>query len=866
MREKQAALVGDAQADARFFGSVDQLSGITTRSVLAVPLMVKGVLQGVVEAINKVSGPFAEHDLETLETMAGSAATAIENARLFQAEREQRELAETLREIGATLASTLDVDIVLDGLLEQVGRLVPNDVTNVMLIEGDYARVVRWRGHGRFSSQVYPDALSYCTADLMTLRQMVETGEPVFIPDTEVSQKWVPREEISWVRSYAGAPIRVQGQVIGFLNVDSATPGFFGRQHAERLRVFADQAAIALQNARLFSSLAQEKQRLELLYRLGRQLLESLDVRQVAQRALDGVCAVVGAMRGVALVRQPDSTGGDVLRMVAISGYDTESVESVNERIKLRGRNNGLASWVAAHRQIVVIDDVLKDERWLVLSGLDDWVRSVLSVPLLSGDNLVGVVGIYSDQEAFFNQDHARLIESAAATVAVAIANAQLFEQAQKEIIERKQVEAILAQERTLLAQRVQERTSELSVANAELARAARLKDEFLASMSHELRTPLNAILGMSEALLEQVYGELNEKQAKSLRSVEESGRHLLALINDILDLSKIGAGKLELDLGPVPVESTCQSSLRIIKELAQKKQIKVSWSFDGVVTLIRADGRRLKQILVNLLNNAVKFTPEGGLVGLEVWGDVEHQMVRLTVWDTGIGIAPQDLGRLFQPFVQLDGSLSRQYAGTGLGLALVYRMVEMHGGSITVESEVGKGSRFTVSLPWREDEKEANAGWPGGERREDQAIGRGPELGTGKQRDGEPVTILLAEDSEANINTVFEYLTIKGYQVVVARNGTEALERARETRPAVIVMDIQMPGMDGLEATRRFRADADLAKIPIIAMTALTMPGDRERCLEAGVNEYVGKPVSLKDLVRMIEEHCSKQPEGATP
>jgi CheY-like chemotaxis protein len=278
---------------------------------------------------------------------------------------------------------------------------------------------------------------------------------------------------------------------------------------------------------------------------------------------------------------------------------------------------------------------------------------------------------------------------------------------------------------------------------------------------------------------------------------------------------------------------------------------------------MIQADGRRLKQILVNLLNNAVKFTPEGGLIGLEVRGDIEHQMVNLTVWDTGIGISSQDVGRLFQPFVQLDGRLSRQYGGTGLGLALVYRMVEMHGGSVKVESEVGKGSRFTVSLPWHGDEGKVH-GQPDIEmrRRKDQKI-RERDQETRNQKEREPVTILLAEDNEANINTVSEYLTIKGYQVVAARNGVEALERARETRPDMIVMDIQMPEMDGLEATRRIRADADLSKIPIIAMTALTMPGDRERCLEAGANEYVGKPISLKDLVRMIEEQRSKQPGG---
>jgi len=761
------------------------------------------------------------------------------------------------------LDSTLDMDRVLDRLLEQVSRVVPNDVANVMLIEGDQVRITRWHGYDRFGIAVVATA-AHSVADIPNLRQMVETGQPVVVADTLADPHWVRRSEVGW-RSYVGAPICVQGRVVGFLNVSSAAPGFFDRKHAERLRVLADQVAIALQNARLFSSLAQEKQRLELLYRLGRQLLESLDVHQVARRALDEICAVVGAIQGVALVRQPDPAGGrDLLQVMAISGHDTESVESVNDRIKLRV-GDGLAGWVAEHRQAVVVDEILQDPRWLVVAGLDDWARSGLTVPLLSGDNLVGVIGIYSDREAFFNSDHTRLVESAAATVAVAIANAQLFEQAQKEITERKQVEAMLAKERTLLAQRVQERTAELSAANAELARAARLKDEFLASMSHELRTPLNAILGMSEALLEQVYGELNEKQLKSLHSIEESGRHLLALINDILDLSKIGAGKMELDLGMVPVESACQSSLRIIKESAQKKQLKVSWSFDGTVTTVQADGRRLKQILVNLLNNAVKFTPEGGLIGLEVRGDVEHQMVHLTVWDTGIGISPQDVGRLFQPFVQLDGSLSRQYGGTGLGLALVYRMVEMHGGSVEVESEVGKGSRFTVSLPWRGEGGVAQ-GQPDGEtrRRQDQEI-KVRDQRTGDQKDRGPVTILLAEDNEANINTVSEYLTIKGYQVIAARNGVEALDRARETRPAMIVMDIQMPGMDGLEATRRIRADADLNKIPIIAMTALTMPGDRERCLEAGANEYVSKPISLRDLVKMIEEQRSKQPGGGT-
>jgi signal transduction histidine kinase len=235
-----------------------------------------------------------------------------------------------------------------------------------------------------------------------------------------------------------------------------------------------------------------------------------------------------------------------------------------------------------------------------------------------------------------------------------------------------------------------------------ELAKATRLKDEFLASMSHELRTPLNAILGLSEALQEQVYGPLTDKQDRSLRRITESGYHLLALITDILDLSKIEAGKVDLTLAPVDVAGVCQASLRLIRESAQKKHQHVTSRVDPAVSTLLADERRLKQMLVNLLSNAVKFTPNHGRIGLEVIGHLDEQPVVFTVWDTGIGIADADRGRLFQPFVQLDSSLARHHAGTGLGLSLVARLADLHGGRVTLESSVGQGSRFCIVLPWR--------------------------------------------------------------------------------------------------------------------------------------------------------------------
>jgi signal transduction histidine kinase/CheY-like chemotaxis protein len=402
---------------------------------------------------------------------------------------------------------------------------------------------------------------------------------------------------------------------------------------------------------------------------------------------------------------------------------------------------------------------------------------------------------------------------------------------------------AALQAERASLSQRVAEQTADLRVANAELAHAARLKDEFLTSMSHELRTPLNAILGLSEALQEHIYGHVNRKQVEQLETITESGRHLLGLISDILDLAKIGAGKVELHFEPVELIATAQMSLRFISQMARKKNLQVVASFDNTVQMIDADARSLKQILVNLLANAVKFTPDGGHVGLDIVGDAARGLVCCTVWDTGIGIAEADLTRIFQPFIQLDGRLAREYGGTGLGLALVSRMVDLHGGSIVATSSPGQGSRFTVTLPWKPSAAESAP------HQEILTIAAEDEPADLPKQ---PL-VLVAEDNAANLMAVADYLTANGYQVVAARNGAEALAQTRASHPDVVLMDIQMPGMDGLEATRCIRADPTIATIPIIALTALAMPGERERCLAAGATVYLSKPIRLKELARTI-------------
>ncbi len=428
-----------------------------------------------------------------------------------------------------------------------------------------------------------------------------------------------------------------------------------------------------------------------------------------------------------------------------------------------------------------------------------------------------------------------------------------------RDISDRKQAERELHQLNQDLESKVEQRTKELKETNKELARVTRLKDEFLANMSHELRTPLNAILGMTDGLKEQFFGEVNEKQVNALQIIESSGAHLLELIDDILDLAKIESGQLELDLTSIPVNHLCQTSLAFIKQQTLQKNIQLDFQLQFNLPNILVDERRIRQVLINLLNNAVKFTPEGGHIKLEA--SLKHlvspdsleprQYLHIAVIDTGIGILPENIHKLFQPFIQIDSALNRKYNGTGLGLALVKRIVEMHGGVVGLTSEIDVGSCFTIDLPYTHfcaiiDHKQ-----------DDQAdIDAFPiDISTIQNS-----LILLAEDNAANISMFSQCFETKGYHFLVAKDGQEAIDYAKNHHPDLILMDIQMPKVDGIEAIKQIRSDPYLSNTPIVALTALVMTGDRDRCLAAGANEYLAKPVKIDKLERTIQQFLANQ------
>jgi PAS domain S-box-containing protein len=454
-------------------------------------------------------------------------------------------------------------------------------------------------------------------------------------------------------------------------------------------------------------------------------------------------------------------------------------------------------------------------------------------VPIRTQTTIVGVLYVGFATSRQFLPSELQLLVTLAEIAGNAIHRAQLHEETQRYAAE--------------LETRVAQRTAELQAANAELARAGRLKDEFLASMSHELRTPLTAILAFAQLLQKQTYGTLTEKQAKAARTIEDSGRHLLALITDILDLSKIEAGQLALEREWVSLSVVCHASLELVKAQAAAKRQIYTLRLLPAELMVYADPLRLKQVVVNLLSNAVKFTPEDGTWGLEATRDPATQAVHLTVWDRGIGIAPADLPRLFQTFVQLDARLAREYAGTGLGLVMVRRLIELHGGQVSVTSTVGQGSQFTVSLP--------------GPR----GLAPLPPLPFLAPADVSPSPltpasparprVLLADDNAATLLALTDFLESEGYRVITVPNGRAALARARAETFAAIVMDIQMPDMDGLEVMRRMRQEPALAHTPILALTALTMPGDRERCLTAGATDYVAKPFQFEHIREKLRQ-----------
>jgi signal transduction histidine kinase/CheY-like chemotaxis protein len=400
-----------------------------------------------------------------------------------------------------------------------------------------------------------------------------------------------------------------------------------------------------------------------------------------------------------------------------------------------------------------------------------------------------------------------------------------------KNVSEKERVLEELRELNATLEERIRKRTAEIEAVNEQLREATRHKSEFLANMSHELRTPLNAVLGFSEVLLERMFGDLNSKQEEYLQDILESGRHLLSLINDILDLSKVEAGRMEPELATFDLPLALRNGLMLVEERANRHGIQLTLKVDERLGDFTGDERKIKQILLNLLSNAIKFTPDGG--NISVGAARIENVVEISVSDTGIGIAPEDQQRIFEEFRQAGGDSARKGEGTGLGLTLAKKFVELHGGKIWVESVVGRGSTFIFTLPVREPHLvEAPAA---------------PILTPSAQSQ----LILVIEDDPLSAKLLSTHLTEEGFRVEFAHDGETAFHKALSLHPAVITLDIMLPKVDGWELLSRLKRNPETREIPIIVVS---ITDERGKGFALGAADYLVKPVQREELVAAIK------------
>jgi GAF domain-containing protein len=649
-------------------------------TMLGVPLLREGEVIGVIIARRRSPPrPFSEHEIKLLETLAHQAAIAIENVRLFNETKEalERETA-TAEVLRTTARSAFELQPVLDAVIANATRLAGAENGFVYQLVGELLRMTAAVGEKaelmrewQRTSPIRADDRGTSTGRAFSERRTIH------IPDVfaDPGYKYWEAQRLGNFRTLLTVPLVRQGTAIGAIAMWRTEMKPFTDKEIQLVETFADQAVIAIENVRLFNATKEALEQQTAISEVLKVISGSaFDLKPILESVTESAARLCDADLGwTGWIQTMEGLSG--LRDVPARWARTEDLRQRFDalsgarpaRDELRPSVLGLAF---REKRTIHIADMAMEPDLLEMSPAVRITesRTVLAVPMLQGGEPLGVIVLTRVTVRPFTEREVQLVETFADQAAIAIQNVKLFKE-------------------------IQEKSKQLEI-------ASRHKSEFLATMSHELRTPLNAIIGFSEVLLQQMFGPLNPKQAEYLDDVLSSGRHLLGLINDILDLSKIEAGRMELDVDTFSLVEALQNGVTMVRERAARHRIALALDVARGVDLIEADPRKVKQVLFNLLSNAVKFTPDGGRV--DVTAARANGDIVVTVKDTGIGISPEDQGRIFEEFQQARRQTERSREGTGLGLSLAKRFVELHGGRIWVDSEPGRGSTFTFTLPVR--------------------------------------------------------------------------------------------------------------------------------------------------------------------
>ncbi|HEX5087413.1 MAG TPA: GAF domain-containing protein [Nocardioides sp.] len=734
--------------------------------------------------------------VDPVETMG--TVSAEEHERLRRSHTALQEQLDAVTEVlGAIGRSGGDPEAVLTTIVESARRLCRSDAVQLYTIEGGLYQLVKGLGLSDETIAYIADHPMPMNRDTMIGRVGLDRTAHQ-IPDVTVDSEYgrLDLQRIAGFRTTMGAPLILEDEVVGALGVWRNDVKPFDEREISIITAFAGQAAMAINGVKLVqelqrrrTELARKVDELEALRSVGETVSSTLD--------LDEVLATIATHA----VELSGTDGGSIMeydeqerRFLVRSVYRTSAEVVARLQDARIGIDATLVGRAAEERRPIAVPDlgaVALDPHLQVL--FDDGWRSLVAVPMLREDRIVGSLIVRRRATGDFSEEVVDLLETFASQSALALLNAQLF-------------------------RALEERSDQLEV-------ASRHKSEFLASMSHELRTPLNAVLGFSEVLLERMFGEINEKQEDYLRDIHSSGKHLLELLNEILDLSKVEAGQMELEYAQVDVPAVLEYAASMLRERASAHSVELRVDVGAEVGAAELDELRFKQVVLNLVSNAVKFTPDGGRVVLRAREAGDE--LQVSVEDSGVGIPEADRERIFESFQQGGRGASRE-EGTGLGLTLSRRIVELLGGRMWLESEVGHGSTFGFAVPVRRARAEPSAAGPDG-----------------------ATSIVVIEDDRPSLDLLTAYLSGAAIRVVAARDGHAGLEAVRREQPSAVLLDIRMPGIDGWEVLGTLKDDPQTAHIPVVVVSIVD---ERSRGAELGAAGYLVKPVSRDDLVSALK------------